>query len=124
MVPVSHHNLQSKVELQILEQAEMDKYKNLKNDRYARRTRAEYYQANVTSFAEYYQANVASITERHIKYYQANRNAVLARMGARVRCECGCTSSHGNIATHRKSQKHLKWAADNDYEVFKLAALF
>jgi len=74
VVPVSHHNFQNKVELQILEQAEMDRYQTLKNAQYARRTPAEYYQANVASIlecqAQYRQNNVASIAEQKAQYRQ------------------------------------------------------
>ena len=109
VVPVSHHNLQNKVELQILEQQEIDKYDDLKNAYFAKRSPAEYYQDNIVAITEYYQTNVAAIAERK---------------STKVRCECGCISAKGDVARHYKSARHLKWMADSDYEVFKMMPLF
>jgi hypothetical protein len=113
VVPVSHHNLQNKVELQILEQAEIDKYDDLKNAYFAKR-----------SPAEYQRDNVVALTEYNAQYHQTNAVAIAERQSTKIRCECGCMSTKGAIAAHRKTARHLKWVADSDYEVFKLVPLF
>ena len=102
VVPVSHHNLQNKVELQILEQAEIDKYNDLKNANYAKRTKAEYDK----------------------QYYLTNAAAISVDRFTKDRCGCGCIGSRKHIAAHRKTAKHLRWATDNDYEIYKLLPLF
>ena len=34
-----------------------------------------------------------------------------ARENEKVVCTCGCTTSKGNASTHRKTKKHMAWAA-------------
>jgi len=113
VVPVSHHNLQNKVELQILEQQEIDKYNDLKNTYFAKRSPAEYQRDNAVSIAEY-----------NVRYYQVNAAAISVERSAKVRCECGCMSAKGAISKHYKTARHLRWATDNDHEVFNLKPLF
>ena len=128
VVPVSHHNLQNKVELQILEQQEIDRHTTLKNAHFAKRSKAEYYQDNIVAIAEnkaqYYQTNAVALTEYHKQYRHINAAAIAEQKSTKVRCACGCMCSLQNIAAHRKTARHLKWMADSDYEVFKLVPLF
>ena len=41
------------------------------------------------------------------KYYSKNRIKLLQKNKAKIKCECGAMISKGNIATHRKSKKHI-----------------
>ena len=40
------------------------------------------------------------------KYYEKNKSKILKKLKIKIKCECGANISKGNIATHRKTNKH------------------
>lgn len=44
--------------------------------------------------------------EYHKKYYQQNKDVILARVTRKILCECGKSVSYCNIAKHKKTEVH------------------
>lgn len=42
------------------------------------------------------------------RYNTENRDKINEKQNQKVKCECGCIVSRGNLSTHRKTKKHLK----------------
>ena len=58
---------------------------------------------------QWYQDNKEDIDKYRKQYYEDNKNRIKARNTQKIECECGAVVSRGNIAAHRKSQKHKKY---------------
>lgn len=56
---------------------------------------------------EWSSGHKAEITEWHKQRYDRNRDRILAQHAVPQTCECGTTVSHGNIAKHRRTPKHI-----------------
>lgn len=65
----------------------------------AGRTKTEY-------GATYRQNNQNKICERVAAYYNQNRDVILEKKSEPITCECGCSIRKGDIARHRRTQKH------------------
>ena len=73
--------------------------------------RKEYYSDNKDRLSkqhkEYNAAHREEISEYRKEHYLDNKKEIEATVKAKVTCECGCIVTKGNIAAHRKSQKHI-----------------
>ena len=82
----------------------------------AGRTQKEWREDNKEKLAEkykeYYEKNKEKIAERKKKWYENNREKLKEQMReshkVKVTCECGCIIRKGDLATHKKSNKHLE----------------
>ncbi len=54
---------------------------------------------------QYYQDNEMAIKERHKQYRLDNAATILEKYN----CECGGKYTHGSVARHKKTKKHLKY---------------
>jgi len=46
--------------------------------------------------------------KRSRNYYNTNREKLLQKQNEKIKCECGCLSSRGNLLRHKKTKKHIK----------------
>ena len=51
---------------------------------------------------------IEDFKEYHKKYYETNKERILADILAPMKCECGFTCSKTNFKRHQKSKLHLK----------------
>ena len=74
------------------------------------RTREEWYEDNKDKIAKYYEDNKDKISERHKKYYEANK----------ILCDCGCKVNRKYMNKHKNSNKHVKIVNNlkNDIETY------
>ena len=54
---------------------------------------------------QYYTENKAKLAEYDKQYRTENK----AKQNQKVICECGCSVSKSNLATHKKTKKHQNW---------------
>ncbi len=54
----------------------------------------------------YYIKNKEAITTQTKEYREKNKAIITAKLQEKMTCECGCTVSRRNIATHRKTETH------------------
>ena len=54
----------------------------------------------------YYQQNKEQLDEYRKKYYDQNKEQITKQKKEKITCECGCIMRRGDIARHRKSNKH------------------
>jgi hypothetical protein len=84
----------------------------LVNKNIAGRTYKEYYQDNKNKLKEYakeyYDENKDKIMDFQKKYRIDNKDKLYALLKSRVKCECGCEITYRNLASHKKSKKHIK----------------
>ena len=57
---------------------------------------------------EYYQNNKEYKKEKHKEYYENNREHIKQQYSKKYECECGCQIRLGDLARHKRSQKHIK----------------
>jgi hypothetical protein len=57
---------------------------------------------------EYYDDNREYITKRDKEKYKNNKEEINEKAKEKITCECGCIISKRNLATHKKTNKHLK----------------
>ncbi len=57
---------------------------------------------------EYNEKNRDRNVERCNNYYYKNQKKLLEQKSEKVICECGFIGIRGNLAQHRKTQKHLR----------------
>jgi len=57
---------------------------------------------------EYNKQNKEKISERKKEYREKNKTEIKARQSEKITCECGLESRRSDIATHRKSQRHIR----------------
>jgi hypothetical protein len=95
------------------------------NKRVEGRTESEYYQDNKTRIydkvcvwreenkehvtkyhQEYHVANSDVINARARAHYEANKESITERRGAKVTCECGAVVRLSHIARHLKTERH------------------
>ena len=82
--------------------------------------RKEYCKNNKDKIAEkwkeYYEKNKEQIAERKKEYVKKNKEQIAERKKAynkiKVTCECGCIIRKGDLARHKKSNKHLELMKD------------
>jgi hypothetical protein len=55
----------------------------------------------------YYYENKDKIAERDKQYRLKNKTKIDERHSKKVKCECGCIVTKGNLSTHKKRKKHL-----------------
>lgn len=102
------------------------------------RTIKEWYELNRDKKAEYYKNNINYIKERSKLHrnnnreiinekaklfrithkeellqksrlrYEKNKDIECSRKREKINCECGCIVARGNLAEHKKTQKHIK----------------
>ena len=72
---------------------------------------AGYYEANKDKIKEQKQEynikNKDKIKERDKEYRTNNIDKIKARVNEKITCECGCKIRRGDIAAHKKTQKHI-----------------
>ena len=86
------------------------------------RTQKEYYSDNKEEYREYRSAHKEDAAKYDKKYYSDNKEKLLKQMkeyraenkdeldakaAVKITCCCGCLVSKRNIATHRKTQRHI-----------------
>lgn len=57
---------------------------------------------------EWYEDNKGDILEHQKQYRQKNKEKIKARDSEKTTCECGVSLTRGNLARHKKSNKHLQ----------------
>jgi len=71
---------------------------------------------------EWYKTNPESLKNAKAKYYNANKEKILAELKIKndtmVTCECGVTLKKGSLYYHKKSKKHLKNLNSNTSMVY------
>jgi len=118
------------------------KYREANKDKIKERNQ-NYYQENIDKFKEYKQDNKDKIKEYNNKYREDNRDklkenreaikdkkkeydkeyreaneeAIKANKSEKITCQCGCDVTRSNLATHKKSQKHLNLICIEDISV-------
>jgi hypothetical protein len=78
---------------------------NEKNKEYRKENREQINEKN----KEYYEANRDRLNEYQKEYQKENREQLNEKKKEIITCECGCELTKGNLATHRKTKKHLKY---------------
>jgi len=72
----------------------------------------QYYVKNKDKYSErykqYYTNNKDKLSEYRKQYNTDNRDKINEHQKQKVKCECGCIVSRGNLSKHRKTKKHLK----------------
>jgi hypothetical protein len=63
---------------------------------------------------EYWQTNRDALLEKQKERYYTNRDERLARQRVKVTCECGSEVGKGDVARHRRTQKHKKWEEEQN----------
>jgi len=53
---------------------------------------------------------VGSITQKLAEWYEANREAILARQADKITCGCGSIHRRNSKSAHLRTAKHLRWA--------------
>jgi len=76
-------------------------------------TAKEYYQRNkeryCTNQKNYRKNHIEQVRQRHQKYENENKEKIQQRKREKVTCECGAVVCRGDISTHKKSNKHIKY---------------
>ena len=57
---------------------------------------------------DYRENNRDIIKNKAKEYYKKNKEIILGKIKEKVECECGCMINKSSLATHKKSQKHIK----------------
>jgi len=57
---------------------------------------------------QHYIDNKEKILEQQKQYRIDNKEKILKRMKQKITCDCGCIVNKGNIATHKRTNKHKK----------------
>jgi len=102
-----------KYDLVAEERKEFEKLDATLNSQYPRRSKKEY-------FKKYREENKEKERERNKDYREKNKEKERERLKdyreknkekikEKVECPCGSVISKGNLATHKKSQKHKNW---------------
>ena len=52
--------------------------------------------------------------EYYKEYYNLNKNKMNEKAKEKVKCECGATLTKRNLATHKKSKKHLAYSSSSN----------
>ena len=60
------------------------------------------------SAKQYRTDNKDKLSEYRKQYNTKNRDKINEKQNQKVKCECGCIVSRGNLSKHRKTKKHLK----------------
>ena len=55
----------------------------------------------------YREEHKEKISEKKKEWYKNNKDKILEKRRLKITCECGCELAKGNMAEHRKSQKHI-----------------
>ena len=99
-----------------LEAEERKDFENLGatlNGYYPQRSQVEYYQENKVEILErqkkYNEKNKEEIDKYKKEWYQKNKEKKSEKDKEKVECPCGSVVSKGNLATHKKTQKHQNW---------------
>ncbi len=70
------------------------------------------YHNNVEKFKErkkeYYENNKEKILEKSKESYLKNRDEIRKKENEKVKCECGCMISRGNLSEHKHTKKHIE----------------
>jgi hypothetical protein len=57
---------------------------------------------------KYREENKEKLIEYNNKHYEENKETINKKRKEKIKCECGCLVTKGNISTHKKSKKHIK----------------
>jgi vacuolar-type H+-ATPase subunit H len=83
------------------------------NDEKIREYLGEYREKNKEKIKEqrktHYEKNKKEIIQRVKVYYDENKEKLKEKKKEKVQCECGSIVTKGNLATHKKTQKHQNW---------------
>jgi len=78
----------------------------------------EYYKNNTDKILEQQKEWREANKDKKIKEYrEANEEAIKANKSEKIVCDCGCEVTRSNLATHKKSQKHLNLISIEDISV-------
>ena len=112
---IENYPCNSKTEL-TRKEGEYTKNNKCVNEQIAGRTRKEWREDNKEYIKEYNKEynkdNKEKIAEQKKEYYENNIEKRKEQMKAygkvKITCECGCIIRKGDLATHKKSNKHLE----------------
>ena len=138
IILVEEYSCENKMQLETRERKHIEELKPTLNSSIPTRTRAEFNEANRDKMKQYYQDNRNTIinrakqylrdnpekaienrnryvennqekvSETNAKYYENNKAKLLEAMATKVKCECGCEVSKGNMSKHIATTKHTK----------------
>jgi len=84
----------------------------------------QYYKDNKDKMSEqkkqYYVDKKEQIKEHQKQYYVDNKEKIAELNSIRITCECGCQITQGNLAKHRKSNKHIEWLNNNQNNILEV----
>ena len=66
--------------------------------------------------AQRYQNNRDKIRGQQAHYHAGNREKILERKSERIECPCGSHVRQGEIARHKRTQKHIQWQGQQPAE--------
>jgi len=102
-----------KYDLEAEERKEFEKLGATLNSQYPQRRMKEYREDNKEIIKKkdkvYYEDNKNEILEKAKEYREKNREKILEKKKEKVECPCGSVVTKGNLATHKKTQKHQNW---------------
>ena len=102
-----------KYDLEAEERKEFEKLGATLNSQYPQRRMKEYREDNKEIIKKkdkvYYEDNKNEILEKAKEYREKNREKILEKKKEKVECPGGCVVTKGNLATHKKTQKHQNW---------------
>ena len=111
IILIEEYPCSSKEQLCMKEQEHIESHENLLNDRRAFNTE-EYYKEHYKTYRKEYNEkwrinNKEKVKEHDKKFRENNRDKLNEKRKFKVICECGCEISNRNIATHKKTTKHI-----------------
>jgi len=72
----------------------------------------EYYETNkehlVEKMKEYKEQNKEWISEQRKKHYEQNKVKIAEYKKEKITCDCGCEICRGDLARHKRTNKHIK----------------
>ena len=77
----------------------------------------EYREANKEYQAKYYTNNTDKLSKQMKEYKINNKDKINAHASEVITCECGCQVTRRNLATHKKSKKHINLLPIKDVSV-------
>ena len=102
IIPVEFLKLENKTQLEIAEQAEMDKQDNLKNKQKAHRTKEDIKE----QIKEYRETHKEYSKEYSKEYYEKNKDKISAQRKEKQECPiCKSKVRYDSMARHKRSDK-------------------
>jgi hypothetical protein len=100
------HEIDTKEQLRIHEQAAIERYPNAVNANKAHRTREGYLEQVRNSVNRFKKNHPEQFRERQKKTYAKHREEIIERGRHRVICDCGITYNQSGKTQHLRSRKH------------------